>query len=315
VSDEPQDSVDRLQQRKIARSLACSRCGYDLRGLPIGGQCPECGLEIWETVQAVVDPAARQLPRLRNPPGVGNALVWLVICVVGVTLLTLGPPLTERLMLRASVSLVRWTPPVATLAAGILALLGLWSAWKLAPPIGAEPRGAVWRDIWLLTIGLVATSASCITSWVLYRTAGKIELLVMGFDAVEPLWTIPLFTLLASAIVTMLALGGILRVIGERSREYRTARGGRQRTREMIAAFVGLAIGVALRPFGPVLDLPHLPVLGDIVFFVSAFMLLVGLAYLLANAIWIRRSLCALPPTIEQLMRAPSDEPPGSDDG
>jgi hypothetical protein len=29
-----------------ARALRCYRCGYDLRGLPPGGNCPECGLPI-----------------------------------------------------------------------------------------------------------------------------------------------------------------------------------------------------------------------------------------------------------------------------
>ena len=51
--------------------LPCARCRYELQGLSIAGNCPECGLPIGATILAVVDPYAKELqviprPRLTN---------------------------------------------------------------------------------------------------------------------------------------------------------------------------------------------------------------------------------------------------------
>lgn len=35
----------------VASSLPCSRCGYDLKGLPAAGACPECGAPIWRSLK------------------------------------------------------------------------------------------------------------------------------------------------------------------------------------------------------------------------------------------------------------------------
>ena len=45
--------------RRVADDVACYRCGYSLRGLDIGGLCPECGGPVDES-------AARHAARLRG---------------------------------------------------------------------------------------------------------------------------------------------------------------------------------------------------------------------------------------------------------
>src|SRR3954447_25278815 len=40
VIDAPPPAADEARLRR------CFRCGYDLRGLPPGGNCPECGLAV-----------------------------------------------------------------------------------------------------------------------------------------------------------------------------------------------------------------------------------------------------------------------------
>jgi hypothetical protein len=38
---------------KIARSIPCKHCSYDLKGLPVTGRCPECGKEIRSSLERI----------------------------------------------------------------------------------------------------------------------------------------------------------------------------------------------------------------------------------------------------------------------
>lgn len=52
---------------RVAGSTPCRRCGYDLRGLPFGGRCPECGESYADiTPLPIIDPAKRA-PRDESP--------------------------------------------------------------------------------------------------------------------------------------------------------------------------------------------------------------------------------------------------------
>lgn len=59
-----------LASVELTGSLGCIRCGYDLRGLSVVGQCPECSLKVRATLLARVDPSADELQPIR--------LRWLV---------------------------------------------------------------------------------------------------------------------------------------------------------------------------------------------------------------------------------------------
>ena len=94
--------MPRPHEREGARGVVgspvhCRQCGYNLYGLQVDRMCPECGLEIWETILHTVDPAASRLPRLHNPTAVGNALLWLVICMVVGALLVVARPIAQGL--------------------------------------------------------------------------------------------------------------------------------------------------------------------------------------------------------------------------
>jgi hypothetical protein len=183
-----------------------------------------------------------------------------------------------------------WTP----IAAGAVGLVALWPVMMIAPPRGREPIGPVWRDIWQLSIGVAAWSLLIIASGV-----GEIR----GWS--ERTQELLAFLRCAPAVIGLIGLNGILKVIGLRSREYRTSRGGRQSTQAMIAAVIFAAVGHALilfrwRSFGPaaadITDTAHLLV------FMAKVMLLIGLAYLVINAWWIRRALRHPPPTLADLL-------------
>lgn len=53
--------------RELTGHLKCVRCGYDLRGLSVLNQCPECGLNVRTTLLAKVDPRADELQPILCP--------------------------------------------------------------------------------------------------------------------------------------------------------------------------------------------------------------------------------------------------------
>jgi hypothetical protein len=281
----------------VATPVHCRQCGYNLYGLRAGGACPECGLEVWETILHTVDPAASRLPKLHNPAAVGNALLWLIVCMVAAALLLVARPIAlgiDALDESGLRNLSRWTPDLLPFAAGLIALGGLWSVWRLAPPRGEEPSGAVWRDVWLLGVGLllwaflmpvIAWTESSAAHWWVGDTA----------------WLV----LAGVAVVVLAGLRGVLETIGLRSRLYRTARTGRQGIQGMVAAILGTAVGHAVHLIAATAGGPrHLETLGTVIVIISTLMLVVGLGYLVVNAWWIRHSLRCPPPALDEILRA-----------
>jgi hypothetical protein len=274
----------------------CRQCGYNLYGLRAGGACPECGLEVWETILHTVDPAASRLPKLHNPAAVGNALLWLIVCmVVGAVLLiarpiALGIDALDESGLR---NLAAWTPGFLPLAASLLALAGLWSVWQLAPPRGEEPSGAVCRDVWLLGAGLVLWA-------LLVPVIAWAESSAASWWIGDAAWLV----LAGVAVVGLAGLRGVLETIGLRSRLYRTARTGRQGIQGMVAAILGTALGHAVHLIAAAAGgLRYLETLGTVIVIVSVLMLVVGLVYLVVNAWWIRRALHCPPPAMDEILK------------
>lgn len=278
----------------VARQVHCRRCGYNLYGLEAASACPECGLEVWETVLHTVDPAASRLPKLRNPEAVGAGLVWLMICLVATAvLLVLRPVATwiDSMDATGVRHLAVWTPRETHLAAGVTALAGVWWVWRLAPPLGEERGGTVWRDLRLLGGGLIVLAA-------LFASAAALE----GAGFRESTLAAMRLGAVAAAVAALVGLRGVLGTIGLRSREYRTARGGRQGIRAMIAALAGAGLGQVLLLIALAGRVGALRTFGYLVTTISALMLLIGLVYLVVNVWWIRRSLRCPPPRLEEVV-------------
>jgi hypothetical protein len=301
VAQTPDNSASAIEGRELARSLHCRRCGYNLRGLRLGGQCPECGLDVWETVIATVDPAASRLPRLNNPRGVGLALVWLMSCLLLATLLMLVRPVALRLdetfSLSGPAAITRFTPPWLMSLAGAVTLAGLLSVWRLTPTGREDSRASARDGLRRLAVGLSMIGILSVVGGLLMPRAGAApdvsRLLVEGLGHV---------LMVTALIVVLLGLRGLFRAVGERSREYRTARAGRQRSRDMIVAGLGLGAGELTRLLGTTAAWGNLEAFGTVVLWISTLMLVIGLVYLLINALWICRSLSRPPPTIQELL-------------
>ena len=78
----------------------------------------------------------------------------------------------------------------------------------------------------------------------------------------------------------------------------------------MVAAIVGIAAARAMNfVLGEYFGARHLEYIWSAATAIATLMVVVGLAYLVMNAWWIRRSLRCPPPSLEQILQA--DDPDG----
>ncbi len=278
----------------VMTPIHCRRCGYNLYRLPADGPCPECGLEAWESILHTVDPAASRLPQIRNPGVVGDALLGLMLVLAAVSIILVLRPLAEWIDamdpsgLR---SVARWAPAWLAIVAGVAALAALFWVRRLAPPVGAERSRGVWRDVRWLGVGLAVWATFVIT-------VGLMQMAAVPGRAITAVW----LAAALAAVIPLLGLRGILKTIGLRSREYRTASGGRQGIRAMVAATIGAACGHGLLLLASPTGFETLAALGTVVTSISALMVMIGLFYLVANAWWIRKALRCPPPSLEEVI-------------
>lgn len=284
-----------LTHAVVVPDLKCRRCGYNLRGLPADGQCPECGFDIWGTIVHETDLEASQLPKLHDARGVGNGLFMLMLLMlVGAMLMVSGPLVHQFRSLEpfASSRLQFLLSPKLPYYVGVLFLGGLWSVWKLRPTMGDRATPTAWSDIRLLTLGLVGWSS--------------VAILIGSLFASPDFITIRHSAMLVSygcAASIFVGLRGIFKVIGERSRAYRRSREGRQNLGSMVAALLGMASGegISLLCSADLLSAAW-PITGAILRWVCGFMLILGLVYLTVNAWWIRRSMIRPSRSLDELL-------------
>ena len=74
-------------------NLRCARCSYELRGLDGGGRCPECGIDIADTLEANRRRCGRLLLRARRmhgPPIARSGRRWLRAVAAGLAAVALA---------------------------------------------------------------------------------------------------------------------------------------------------------------------------------------------------------------------------------
>ena len=283
-----------LADAMVNLPIHCRGCGYTLYGLPAAGDCPECGLELWQTILHTVDPAASRLPKLRNPKAIGNGLAWLTSCLLLSATLFSVRPLALRFGNLPWTGLL--TSPYVDVLAGAVSLAGWWSIRRFAPPRHAAAATGVTQHLVLLGIGL--------TAWGL--AAGLRPMLAPpGALPTSSIGLVYVALAGAAAVTTFVSVDRVLRTIGARSRAYRTAQGGRQGAQAMIAAVVVAVVGQVIGILAASSGRHSLAQWAGFATWAAMIMLLIGLSYLLANAWWIRRSLRQPPPTLAELLATP----------
>lgn len=132
---------------QVAADLYCAECGYNLRGLAVEGQCPECGCHI----RYSLNPARRSLsPALRGRLARGLDLVFvgLVLSIVigivsfglGAVLVQMGVGSTAFLAL-SGVWCTFWTAAILLIGAR-----GFWLYGEL-PEGPAGPEALRWSRV------------------------------------------------------------------------------------------------------------------------------------------------------------------------
>ncbi len=291
-----------LEGAVVAAPVHCCGCTYDLRGLSAESRCPECGLDIYITLQRLVDPTAANMPKLADPIGVGNAMLWLTICSFTALLLLCVQTVGVWLELVHPRHVGAWGYAAAhdsTLFAATIGLLAMWSVFKFKPPRKQPAAIAVRLDVWTLGIGIAIWSILTLALWQRER---HWSFAAVDEDDVVVIRALLHILMALAGVLIWIGMRRVLRTIGIRSRAYRRAHGGRQRIRPMIAATLGIVLGSAIRLLDVYQVSEGLELLGSILIWVSMLMLLIGAGYLAINAVWIRHALRNPPPRLGDLL-------------
>jgi len=179
------DSLRRLDAT-IAEDRPCRRCGYNIRGLRVGGRCPECGT------------AVRVVGRPRGEAAINDAPIeHLHALRTGSLLMLLGGPVGTAAFVVAIQTEQVSNGNAFTASIGLVATLGLlaWAvgAWMVHSP-APSPRTAEARSGWQMTNRLLAFApvVTCVCLYMQLFLGPRLE------------W------LIAAAIMLLVSLAGFL---------------------------------------------------------------------------------------------------------
>jgi len=129
VPNQPRTEAARPIGESITDGLPCRGCGYPLRGLPSGGECPECGVGVAASREQWAG-LARSLAR-SDLSDTAGLLVWVPVMAVGLAAVPL---------LIHALGLDRLLVVTIAVVTGICAPLWLMAAWGLTSA-ACELRG------------------------------------------------------------------------------------------------------------------------------------------------------------------------------
>jgi hypothetical protein len=272
-----------LRAFRVAVPLPCKGCGYDVRGLGADGRCPECGVDVVDSIAERVDPELALLPPLAHPR---RAAVCVFVAAAALLVAVATTSASATAMALASMpgsgwrnALSQWLPPA--LPGRIFAVAPVAIAFACAASIGlVRWSGAGGARRLLLPCGLV------------------------GWLIVACLEPTP-FVLAMTGVMAMIALTGlgpVLSSLGGRSRTYRQREGAQQATGPLTAAIgVGVLAALSADLLTGVVAAEWLAQL-RVVAMVCLVMTVVGFAYLAVNAAWIAAALLRFHPLLERVV-------------
>lgn len=313
----------------LSGRLPCLKCGYDLQGLSILGDCPECGTAVRGTILALVDPLARELSPIRYRWLVAGGLVLWAGCGL-LALLVVWAQATALLVriwldvpttgpgLELPIPGLAWVVEQAPwLLAGLIWTAGLGLV-MVARPNAQTPRWATGATLLAATVcaplGLVAAwHASAPMSG---RPGAAFSLAQLWASQGWAAWH--RLMIAAGVIAVLLLFRPIARQLVQRSMALRSGRVDRQTLVAMVAAVGLFALGEGVGLLAAALgrQAPAAAELGSrgLYAFALAFMLLggllltIGLAGALSECLQIARAIVWPGPSLGQVVHLSEPE-------
>ncbi len=145
--DPPSVNADGLASVVVDSDLLCRTCGYNLRGLSLRGECPECRTPVHRALHG--DRLSYSDPRWVRMLARG---MWLLNAALGcsvvlIVLLLLVQPLREH----------AWLPTSLALALGGIAVAGAWLVTQRDPADTERDPPVTWRRT--LRVAIIAAVA------------------------------------------------------------------------------------------------------------------------------------------------------------
>jgi hypothetical protein len=294
------DGPEHLAGRRVAHSLECLQCSYDLNGAEADGRCPECGMPVPFSLAGSIDPIVHSLSPIPNPRAVGRGLVAVAcaLAMLPTAIFVWGCWFVWYLSEGSGPGSRFSLPPVPVwlpdrlwwyLALAILALGGV-ALWSFKPQArGRVPVGTV-RSVLLLAIGVVLSVIA--VAAIPLASSGSVEPGILVSSLLFPL---------PGLAIMLVGFRGLLLDVGTRSSTFRRAKVRRQRIPPLLAA---LGLGAAAW-IGLVLSLQmgeSLRAISLAVGLLAITFVMIGCWYLLLNAWWIYRALHAPPERLRDLL-------------
>jgi len=282
----------------VQASLSCVRCRHSLRGVAALGRCPECGTAVATSLAVSVDPGLRRLSALRHPGRVATLVMLLAMATLLCVALQLGGPMLDFVggltnqegPFPGRVRLWGWLLSAATLAACLAALP--WAAGRHETPLRAE-LGRWHRWMW---IGLSAWAAAAVTAGVMQWNTPFLP------DPVRR--SLPwagVALQLPGMAVALSAMQVLFGITGRRSQAFTEAGAARQSVRGMnTCAALMMVLAVAAPIVRTRMGWPEVAIGLQAAAGCLAGLLLMGAAYLTANAWWIARALVLPQPRLDE---------------
>jgi hypothetical protein len=219
--------------RQLTGELFCLSCGYNLRGLSIRSNCPECGVPVRATILGIVDPHADELSPLLHPK---LSAIGLCLWSFGALLAVLMVWCARGAEVLRDFGMTTWVPLFfAWVGLGGLVLSMLGASTMIRPHTGIG-RGEAIRS----SLGVSLYAALIVVYHAIYinfDTASPSPLLSPGGDAIGRSALRILLFLLVAAIIWSLCPAAV--GLAVRSVIVRTGRVDRQ---SMIAVLASMGI-------------------------------------------------------------------------
>jgi hypothetical protein len=294
------DGPEHLAGRRVAQSVECLRCHYDLNGADAVGCCPECGLPVPFSLAGSIDPIVHKLSPIPNPSAVGRGLVAATIVLAVYSTVTFLWACFTMAMALGQVNVLDSLKAFRTdrfqgwwwvLVAGML-VCGVLAYWSFRPqqrgrvPVGTTRSLALFASgVFLLTLGAAAIPL----------TGGR-SVIGLWLLAASPAMTLP------GLVLMLIGFRGILIEIGQRCLTFRRAKVRRQNIPPILAALGLFALAWGGLLLGIRGQSETFIVICMAVGLLALVFVLVGCWYLLLNAWWIRGALRTPPERLRTLL-------------